>query len=123
LSSSFSITLYLNRTSNLVGLFVRPCLYIYIYIYTHTHTHTHIQGGSDMTGTDLCVNKPQMSRSYLNHLVYTHIYTHIRLCHILELRLSQNSVFLRKVTRRHRRKSYIELIFKNQGVKMLAAGV
>ena len=22
-----------------------------------------------MTGTDLCVNKPHMSRSYLNHLV------------------------------------------------------
>ena len=28
-----------------------------------------IQGGSNMTGTDLCVNKPHMSRSYLNHLV------------------------------------------------------
>jgi len=24
-----------------------------------------------MTGTDLCVNKPNQSRSYLNHLVYT----------------------------------------------------
>ena len=23
-----------------------------------------------MTGTDFCVNKPHMSRSYLNHLVY-----------------------------------------------------
>jgi hypothetical protein len=23
-----------------------------------------------MTGTDLCVNKPHKSRSYLNHLVY-----------------------------------------------------
>jgi len=23
-----------------------------------------------MTGTDLCVNKPHMSRSYLNHLVH-----------------------------------------------------
>jgi len=23
-----------------------------------------------MTGTDLCVNKPHLSRSYLNHLVY-----------------------------------------------------
>ena len=23
-----------------------------------------------MTGTDLCVNKPHMSRSHLNHLVY-----------------------------------------------------
>ena len=28
-----------------------------------------IQGGSNMTGTDFCVNKPHMSRSYLNHLV------------------------------------------------------
>ena len=36
-----------------------------------------IQGGSNMTGTDLCVNKPRMSRSYLNHLGckdYKHIY-------------------------------------------------
>ena len=23
-----------------------------------------------MTGTDLCVNKPHVSRSYLNHLVF-----------------------------------------------------
>jgi hypothetical protein len=30
---------------------------------------TQIQGGSSMTGTDLCVNKPHKSRSYLNHLV------------------------------------------------------
>jgi hypothetical protein len=29
-----------------------------------------IQGGSNMTGTDLCVNKPHKSRSYLNHHVY-----------------------------------------------------
>ena len=29
-----------------------------------------IQGGSNMTGTDLCVNKPLLSRSYLNHLVH-----------------------------------------------------
>jgi hypothetical protein len=29
-----------------------------------------IQGDSNMTGTDLCVNKPHKSRSYLNHLVY-----------------------------------------------------
>ena len=28
-----------------------------------------IQGGSNMTETDFCVNKPHMSRSYLNHLV------------------------------------------------------
>ena len=25
-----------------------------------------------MTGTDLCVNKPHKSRSYLNHLVFTY---------------------------------------------------
>jgi hypothetical protein len=29
----------------------------------------YIQGGSNMTGTDFCVNKPHLSRSYLNHLV------------------------------------------------------
>jgi hypothetical protein len=29
----------------------------------------HVQGGSDMTGTDLCVNKSHLSRSYLNHFV------------------------------------------------------
>ena len=29
-----------------------------------------IQGGSNMTGTDLGVNKPHLSRSYLNHLVH-----------------------------------------------------
>ena len=28
-----------------------------------------IQGGSNMAGTDLCVNKCKQSRSYLNHLV------------------------------------------------------
>jgi len=28
-----------------------------------------IQGGSNMTGTDLCVNKPNQYRSYLNHSV------------------------------------------------------
>jgi hypothetical protein len=32
---------------------------------------TDIQGGSNMTGTDLCVNKPHKSRSYLNHLVFS----------------------------------------------------
>jgi hypothetical protein len=30
-----------------------------------------MQGGSNMTGTDLCVNKPHKSRSNLNHLVFT----------------------------------------------------
>jgi hypothetical protein len=29
-----------------------------------------VQGGSNMTGTDLCVNQPHKSRSYLNHLVH-----------------------------------------------------
>ena len=28
-----------------------------------------VQGGSNMTGTDLCVNNINQSRSYLNHLV------------------------------------------------------
>ena len=28
-----------------------------------------VQGGSNMTGTDLCVNKPNQSRSYFNYLV------------------------------------------------------
>jgi hypothetical protein len=32
-----------------------------------------VQGDSNMTGTDLCVNKPHKSRSYLNHLVYLSI--------------------------------------------------
>ena len=27
-----------------------------------------------MTGTDLCVNKPHKSRSYLNHLVLSHVF-------------------------------------------------
>jgi hypothetical protein len=27
-----------------------------------------------MTGTDLCVNKPHLSRSYLNNLVYRNIW-------------------------------------------------
>ena len=33
-----------------------------------------IQGGSNMTGTDLCVNKCKQSRSYLNHLVLSIIF-------------------------------------------------
>ena len=37
----------------------------------------YIQGGSNMTGTDLCVNKPHLSRSYLNHLVCIYIYIYI----------------------------------------------
>ena len=30
-----------------------------------------VQGGSNMIGTDLCANKLHLSRSYLNHLVFT----------------------------------------------------
>jgi hypothetical protein len=33
--------------------------------------YMYIQGGSNMTGTDLCVNKPHKSRSYLNHPVHS----------------------------------------------------
>jgi hypothetical protein len=32
------------------------------------NTVFNVQGGSNMTGTVLCVNKPHKSRSYLNHL-------------------------------------------------------
>ena len=32
-----------------------------------------VQGGSNMTGTDFCVNKPHISWSYLNHLVINEI--------------------------------------------------
>ena len=35
----------------------------------HVQTASLIQGGSNMTGTDFCLNKPHMSRSYLNHPV------------------------------------------------------
>jgi hypothetical protein len=38
------------------------------------HETWYVQGDSNMTGTDLCVNKPHMSRSYLNHLVYRAIW-------------------------------------------------
>ena len=36
---------------------------------------TDIQGGSNMTGTDFCVNKPHMSWSYLNHLVNNTVFS------------------------------------------------
>ena len=39
-----------------------------------------------MTGTDFCVNKPHMSQSYLNHLVYIYIYIYV---HIFQNFLSQ----------------------------------
>jgi len=32
------------------------CVYVYVYIYMYIYIYT--QGGSNMTGTDLCVNKP-----------------------------------------------------------------
>ena len=35
----------------------------------HIHICIYVQGGSNMTGTDLCVSTNQ-SRSYLNHPVY-----------------------------------------------------
>jgi len=48
----------------------------YSVVYTHLvegllfiYPKKEIQGVSNMTGTDLCVNKPHKSRSYLNHLV------------------------------------------------------
>ena len=47
----------------LYGLLCRPTNAKHIYV---------VQGGSNMTGTDFCVNNPHMSRSYLNHLVYTY---------------------------------------------------
>jgi hypothetical protein len=44
-----------------------------------------IQGDSNMTGTDLCVNKPGQSRSYLNHLLF------IKCC-LIEFRYWNNSL-------------------------------
>jgi hypothetical protein len=40
-----------------------------------------------MTRTDLCVNKPHKSRSYLNHLVYTHVHCTISLHNLAQLTL------------------------------------
>ena len=51
----------------LYGLLCRPTNAKHIYV---------VQGGSNMTGTDFCVNNPHMSRSYLNHLVYQKEYTY-----------------------------------------------
>jgi len=47
-------------------------------------TAIYIQSGSNMTGTYFCVNKPHMSRSYLNHLVG----------HILNLKFNEKFVLL-----------------------------
>jgi hypothetical protein len=45
------------------------CMYVYICMFVFMYVR-YVQGGSNMTGTDLCVNKPHKSRSYLNHFVY-----------------------------------------------------
>ena len=37
----------------------------------HLKRQMKVQGGSNMTGTNLYVNKCKQSRSYLNHLVYS----------------------------------------------------
>jgi len=39
-------------------------------VYIYMCVCLYVQGGSNMTGTDLCVNKCKQSRSYLNHLVH-----------------------------------------------------
>ena len=44
--------------------------YSFIFEFHQYQNVPYIQDGSNMTGTDLCVNKPHQSRSYLNHLVY-----------------------------------------------------
>jgi hypothetical protein len=41
----------------------------YIFLKVGSTSFCKVQGGSNMTGTDLCVNKPHKSRSYLNHHV------------------------------------------------------
>ena len=47
-----------------------PCISTFITSYTAYSKIMLIQGGSNMTGTDLCVNKCKHSRSYLNHPVH-----------------------------------------------------
>jgi len=42
-----------------------------IYVPVVGKCYEDIQGGSNMTGTDLCVNKCKQPRSYLKHLVCT----------------------------------------------------
>jgi hypothetical protein len=39
--------------------------------------YKYIQGGSNMTGTNCDLFTHNQSRSYLNHLVYTHTHIHI----------------------------------------------
>ena len=44
---------------------------------------TTIQGGSNMTRTNLYVNKCKQSRSYLNHLVYKEVYCNFGLLFVM----------------------------------------
>ena len=49
-----------------------------------------------MTGTDLCVNKPHQSRSYLNHLVQVHIFFKIWInMHHIYLKVACGDICLR----------------------------
>ena len=45
--------------------------FMYNMLKKEAHMTWHLQGGSNMTGTDLCVNKCKKSRSFLNHPVYS----------------------------------------------------
>jgi len=47
---------------------LRPITCI-VYLSLRASQFYNVQGGSNTTGTDLCVNKPHKSRSYLDHLV------------------------------------------------------
>jgi hypothetical protein len=44
---------------------------IFIDLLLFNRGRLYVQGGSNVTGTDLCVNKAAVSPSYLNHLVIT----------------------------------------------------
>ena len=48
------------------------------------YQRTKVQGGSNMTGTDLCVNKCKQSWSYLNHLAH--------LSYLLQMNISGGDV-------------------------------
>ena len=61
-----------NLTTKLIAI---PCVKNMSYFIIQ-RMHSVIQGGSNVTGTDLCVNKCKQSRSYLNHIVY---HVHLRL--------------------------------------------
>ena len=54
----------------------------------------YIHGGSNMTGTDLCLNKPHKSRSYLNHLAHSNLLTFEVYCFSEILRIeASNKIF------------------------------